>query len=416
MENPKRILILTADVGFGHRSAANAVAAALVEKYSERVVVDIANPMDDERTPAVLRDSQTDYDRLVREMPEVYRLRYELSDAALPSSLLESAVTVMLYGVMQDCVRRYRPDVIVTTHPMYPAPLAAVNAVNRTNIPWFTVITDLGQVHRIWFNPASDLLLVPTRTVRDLALENNVAEEKIVVTGIPVNPALAHEKRSPQEIRAELGWRPDMTTGLIVGSKRVKNLEGVLHILNHAGFPVQYAVAAGGDREFYQQLQVEEWHGIFHLYNYVENMPAMMRASDFIICKAGGLIVTESLAGGLPVMLVDVTPGQEEGNAAYILANGAGDRAATPLAALEILCHWLADGGALLRERAQAARTLGRPESAYTIADYVWAAAERGPLPIPESRQSFLPRLLNLLSNFGLVKHGQAGIGNQSST
>lgn len=413
MEKPKRILILTADVGFGHRSAANAVAAALKERYGERVAVEIANPMDDERTPAVLRDSQTDYDRLVREMPEVYKLRYELSDAALPSSLMESAVTVMLYGVMQDYVHRYQPDVIVTTHPMYPAPLAAVNAVNRTNIPWFTVITDLGQVHRMWFNPASDLVLVPTSKVKELALENNIPEEKVVETGIPVNPKLVNEKRSPQEIRAELGWRPDMITGLIVGSKRVKNLEGVLRVLNHAGFPVQYAVVAGGNTDFYQQLQAEEWHGVFHLYNYVENVPAMMRAADFIICKAGGLIVTEALAGGLPVMLVDVTPGQEEGNAAYILANGAADRASTPLEALEILCHWLANDGALLRERARAARTLGRPESAYTIAEYIWAAAERGPLPIPENRQAILPKLLNLLSTFGLVKHGQAGTGDQ---
>jgi 1,2-diacylglycerol 3-beta-galactosyltransferase len=144
-------------------------------------------------------------------------------------------------------------------------------------------------------------------------------------------------------------------------------------------------------------------------------MPALMKAADFIVCKAGGLIVTESLAGGLPVMLIDVTPGQEEGNADYILTNGAADLARSPLAALEILSHWLADDQALLKERAQAARTLGRPESAYTIADHIWAAAERGPLPIPESRKALVPKLLNLLSNFGLVKTGPAGVGSETT-
>jgi 1,2-diacylglycerol 3-beta-galactosyltransferase len=44
-------------------------------------------------------------------------------------------------------------------------------------------------------------------------------------------------------------------------------------------------------------------------------MPTMMRAADAIICKAGGLTVTESLACGLPLLLTDVIPGQETGNA-----------------------------------------------------------------------------------------------------
>jgi ATP-dependent Lon protease len=39
METKKRILILTADAGFGHRSAANAICEALEEKYPERVSV-----------------------------------------------------------------------------------------------------------------------------------------------------------------------------------------------------------------------------------------------------------------------------------------------------------------------------------------------------------------------------------------
>lgn len=408
MENLKRVLILTADVGFGHRSAANAIAEALQEKYDGRVKVDIANPLDDENTPGILRDSQTDYDRLVREMPEVYKLRYEISDAAVPNTLMESAVTVMLYRTIQDTILRYQPDVIVTTHPMYPAPLAAYNAVNQKNIPFFTVITDLGQVHRMWLNPNADLFLVSTQDVRQYALDSGLPAEKVIVTGIPVNPKLLNEKRPPEEIRRELGWQPDMTTALIVGSRRVKNLEGVLHVLNHSGWPVQYVVVAGGDDEFYDQLKSIEWHGQIHIYNYVSNMPTFIRAADFIICKAGGLIVTESLAGGLPVLLVDVTPGQEEGNAKYILKNGAGDRATSPLKALEILAHWMDHDRQLLNQRAQAARTLGRPEAAYTIADYVWGVAERGPLPIPESSKRLLPRLVDLLSNFGLLKPGTA--------
>ena len=46
-----RILILTADAGFGHRSAANAVAKALKLKYQSAVEVRVENPLDLESAP-----------------------------------------------------------------------------------------------------------------------------------------------------------------------------------------------------------------------------------------------------------------------------------------------------------------------------------------------------------------------------
>ncbi len=66
-----------------------------------------------------------------------------------------------------------------------------------------------------------------------------------------------------------------------------------------------------------------------------------MHAADAIICKAGGLIVTESLACGLPLLLVDILPGQEAGNAEMILQGGAGDIATTTMEVLETLSHWM---------------------------------------------------------------------------
>ena len=55
MENEKKkVLILTADAGYGHRSAAKAVFQALEEKYQEFLEVEIVNPLDDKRTPFFL--------------------------------------------------------------------------------------------------------------------------------------------------------------------------------------------------------------------------------------------------------------------------------------------------------------------------------------------------------------------------
>jgi 1,2-diacylglycerol 3-beta-galactosyltransferase len=401
MSATKRVLILTADMGFGHRSAANAVAAALQRMHGQECVVEIVNPLDDEHTPAILRDSQEDYDKLVRDMPDVYRLRYHFSDSTVPNAIVENALTVMLFKILRDLVLRYKPDVVVSTNNLFLAPVSAVITVMDLGIPAFTVITDLVDLHIAWFHDGADMILLPTREARAQALKNKVAKEKLVVTGIPVHPALAEETRTPAEIRQMMGWQPDLTTVLVVGSKRVNNLEGVLHVLNHSGLPIQMPIIAGGDVDLYQSLLATEWHRPAYLYNFVENMPDFLRAADCIISKAGGMIVTESLACGLPMLLVDVTPGQEKGNAEFVVRNDAGKLGHTPIEALEILCHWLENDRAVLDEVRDNAQRVGRPQSAYTAAELIWSAAQN-PSRVSADRPAMLPKLLEMLSSFGI--------------
>jgi len=401
----KRILILTADAGFGHRSAANAVAAALRDTYGDACAVEIVNPLESKRAPAILRDSQSDYDKMVRQMPDLYKFGYKASDAPVPATVVESALTVMLFDTMYSLVRRRRPEAIVITYPIYQAPLGAVYVVRGRYVPLLTVVTDLATVHRVWFHDSADLCLVPTTKVRDLALKYGLPAQKVHVTGIPVRPELAREDWDPPAIRANMGWRSDLRTVLAVGSKRVGRLPEVLRALNHSGLPLQLVVVAGGDDELYHQLQETEWHVPTHLYNFVTDLPSFMHAADCIICKAGGLIVSEALACGLPLLLIDVLPGQETGNATYVIEGGASERAADGIAALEILHHWLDRDGALLAERARNARRLGCPHAAYDVAERAWAAAERG----PSARTGILGRsnLIDLLTRHGVLGKGK---------
>lgn len=400
--NSKRILILTADVGFGHRSAANALCEALNEKYGSEVQVEISNPLDDPRTPSILHDAQEDYDKLVRESPERYQLQYKISDSTVPVAIYESAVTVMLYAIVRDIILQFNPDVIVTTHPMYPAPVSSVLAAHKLNISLIIAVTDLVEVHKSWLHKYADLWLMPTRQAYQQAVDNDLPPEKIHVTGIPVRTAICHETRSAQEIRLEKGWHPELATVLAVGSKRVKHLDDILHAINHTGFPIQLVIVTGGDKALLKKMQKEEWHLPTHLYGFIEDMPAFLRAADCLISKAGGLIVTESLASGLPLLLVDVTPGQEEGNARYVVENGAGERAHNPLEALEVMAHWLADNRRRLHEVRGHAAALGKPQSAYAAADLVWSAAQPSQAVEAVNRTAVLSWLVDLLAGAGL--------------
>jgi UDP-N-acetylglucosamine:LPS N-acetylglucosamine transferase len=397
----KRILVLTGDAGLGHRSAANAIAAAIQERYSDRCTVEVLNPLEDERVPAVLRDAQEDYDRIVQETPGLYELGYQASDAAVPGALIEGALTVMLYVVMRDLIRDRKPDAIVTTYPTYQAPLGAVKTVEGLDVPLITVVTDLVTVHRIWFSQASNLCVVPTDAARERALGFGLSPDVVEVAGIPVGLGIAQEGRARAALRAELGWQPDLATLLVVGGRRVSHLDDVLRALNHSGLPLQLAVVGGGDEAAYRLYRKIKWHVPAHVYGFVDNMPTLMHAADAIVCKAGGLIVTEALACGLPLLLVDVLPGQEEGNAEYVIQGGAGERVTDPVDALVTVYHWLDRQGALLEQAAQNARRLGRPRAAYEIADRVWEAAERR-AERGEHASSERSGLIELLTRFGI--------------
>jgi len=166
-----------------------------------------------------------------------------------------------------------------------------------------------------------------------------------------------------------------MTWQSITVCLRVENLYNGLRVLNHSGLPIQLVAAAGGDDELYQRFQETEWHVEAHCYNFVAEMPTFMRAADCILGKAGGLTVSEALACSLPLILVDVIPGQETGNANYIVSGNAGALAGEPIEVLETVYHWLEEDRLLYHQQAQNARQLGHPRAAYDVADFAWAAA-----------------------------------------
>ncbi|RPJ29012.1 MAG: glycosyltransferase [Chloroflexi bacterium] len=370
----KRILILTADYGYGHRSAANAIAAALQKTYGKDCSVEIVNPMDDPRAPAVLRDGTNGYDKLVREAPDLYKLGYEVGDTQVISGLVKSGLTVMLFNALREIIHQKQPDVIICTHSSYQDGLSAIFDLEKTHIPVLTVVTDLATVTRLWFHPVVDLCLVPTQTVYDLAIKAGLPPEKVKVVGIPVHPELINGKENQATIRRSLGWREDLFTVLAIGSSRVEHLYDALHVLNHSGFPLQLVVAAGGDEEFYQRCQETEWHVESHIYNFVDQMGTFMRGADCVLGKAGGLTVSEALACGLPLILVDVIPGQETGNANYVVSGNAGMLANDPTEVLEAMAHWL-EKDRLHYQQAENARRLGRPRAAFDIAEQIWTLA-----------------------------------------
>lgn len=370
----KRVLIMTASLGFGHMSAANAISTAMQRNHDD-VEVTVVNPAEHEMTSDLLKEIHDLYDESSKR-EGLYELLYKLSDTGIAAMATNSAVSVMLRDAVYSVIDEYKPDVIVVVHEDYLAPLKSLYEMAGFKIPIVTVITDLTTIHRRWFNQISKVTVVPTEIGAKLASDHGLLRAKIRQIGIPVNPTILDETRTVEEIRQEYGWDLNKKTIVVVGSSRVSNLVENLHGLNHSGLDIQLVLVAGGDEKLYTRFKNTEWHLTTHIYNYVENVPAMMRAGDMVISKAGGLIVSETLALGKPILITDVIEGQETGNANYVLENGAGDKAFNPMDVLETVFHWMQEDGKLLKIRSEKARAVGNPNAAFEIADVVYELIE----------------------------------------
>jgi processive 1,2-diacylglycerol beta-glucosyltransferase len=102
----------------------------------------------------------------------------------------------------------------------------------------------------------------------------------------------------------------------------------------------------------------------------IDYMDDLVAASDLAITKAGGLIVSEILGRGTPLVVVDPIPGQEEWNADYVVSVGAGVQLRraelAPYAVRRILSE-----PSRLAEMRERARGAGRPRAALDIAETV---------------------------------------------
>ena len=383
MNDSRNILVLTNDAGLGHRQAALATVAALEQRYGALCHPVLVNPLDEPGVPAVLHNTQSDFNRVVRLAPALYRLGHGLANTTLPTRLMERMEVLTLMEPIGRVLARTRPDVVVTTHPVFVYLLATYRQREGATWPLVVLVTDLARLQRLWFRREVDLYLVPTAQAAVLAERRGIPAERVHVTGIPVDLRL-NEKQSRAELRAANGWDAGRPAVLAVGSRRVQEFTTFLSALNEADLPIQLVVVTGDDAPLLDEVRAIPWRVPAHLYGYVTELPLWLQAVDAVITKAGGLTLAESLAAGCPSFIMQYTPMHERGNADYVAAHGAGVRVTNPAALVEALRRALADDGRALAQMAACARALGRPRAAYDAAELIWAQAERdAPHPDP---------------------------------
>jgi processive 1,2-diacylglycerol beta-glucosyltransferase len=106
----------------------------------------------------------------------------------------------------------------------------------------------------------------------------------------------------------------------------------------------------------------------FRVLGYSERMPDLLRVATLFVGKPGGLAASECMAAGLPMVIIEPIPGQEERNSHHLLEEGAAVRCSELSTIKYKVDRLLADPARLARMSA-AARAFGRPDAAEVIVE-----------------------------------------------
>ncbi len=323
----KRALFLISDTGGGHRSAANAITAALDEIKEpfafEHRIEDVAA-----HCAFPLTQLGLGYSMALRYAPPVYGALYYATNGRRRYRALVRFCEPLYRERLRDLFLSYNPDVIVSVHPLLNhAALRARADAGMQHVPIVTVITDLGKVHESWLMPDADAVVVPAREVYERALSRGISPNRLRLLGQPIHPRFDDVVGTKKELRKQLGLPEDrLIVMLMAGGEGGGKLLPTTLALAKARLPIHLLVVCGRNEPLREKLE-EMSHSLptpMTVLGFTDKIPEYFRAVDLLVTKAGPGSLAEANAAQLPVVVYDYVPGQERGNVEFVRHNGLG--------------------------------------------------------------------------------------------
>ncbi|MES3025314.1 MAG: glycosyltransferase [Pseudomonadota bacterium] len=366
------ILLLSVSAGTGHTRAAEALLAQAGSASDvEAIHLDVLKFVS-----PLLRLVYADlYPILVKAMPAIWRALYRLTDKAQSGGLghrmrrwAERANSRKLLHEIDQLA----PDLIVCTHFLPAELLSHLLASGAVRCPVWVQVTDF-DLHRMWVHAHMAGYFAPNDEVAFRMRGYGIGADAVHVTGIPIMPAFSVPTQR-EELTRELGLLPEVPTIILMnaGTGFGSVAELARHILG-TWERVQLIVLAGRDQQLLAELHTlaASQAGRLAPIGYTKEIERLMACADMIVTKPGGLITSESLAMGLPMILIAPIPGQEEHNANYLLEQGVALQASDLATLTYRIGYLLAHPGKLADMRLRAL-ALGRPGAAGRVLDTVF--------------------------------------------
>lgn len=323
----KKIIIFYGSYGGGHLSAARSIKEYINLNYPD-FQVDIVDCIE-YINKALNKVTTKAYSDMAKNAHWIWKKVYygaENGAVAKMNDETQKILSLKLNKLLQD----YNPDLIISTHPFSSHMCAILKKKKKINCKIATIITDYAPHSQWLMYPAYvDYFFVAHDGMREDLIKRGIKETQIKVTGIPLsNRFLAHYDK--ENILSEFDLEPNKRTILFfAGGEQGFGKDKVFNMLRSIieNFSNLQVIAISGKNEKMKKQfdeLVEETNSSENvkIIKYTNKIPELMSISDLVITKPGGLTTTESLASGLPIIVINPIPGQEEENAEFLEKKG----------------------------------------------------------------------------------------------
>lgn len=312
----KKILILTDDLPWGHRSIARAIYGALKEKEkSEEVEVKYAE------IKAEIGISNDLYTFMYRFFPKSNKIMTRLSERG-PLRKLVHRLSELNLPRIKKFVSKYKPDLIISCYWYHSHSLQLWRKNEKVNFKLWSVIADPWTITPITVVPGVDLTLVYDEVGEKEARKYGLKEE-VLRSGWWVRGEM-YQNIDRKEARRKLGITDERPVIFIGGgSLGTNSLTRLLPALMTIETKCAFVFNTGTDKilhstieeyiKLLKKLKLGEQIIVKNL-GWIENMAEVLQASDIVFGKAGPNFMFDVVASEKPMVAITHIGGQEDGN------------------------------------------------------------------------------------------------------
>ena len=378
----KKIVLLYADTGGGHRSTAQAVQQALRQLYGATYDLQLVNGTS--FMPYPFNKAEIAYPFFVNRARITYEAFWRATNTYWQTATTRRYIEWKGRDKAQLFLQQHPAHVYVSCHPIVNQVVPSIIKKYAPAAAILSVVSDLVTVHAGFWSPKIDHYCVPTAQARQKAIHNRIAPHTITVTGQPILPNFSARVQQGRAQRV-----PDAANRLSVlvmgGGDGMGRLIETALALAQSALPIRLVVVCGRNTQARQALLRAHIQVPMDVLGFCENIPELMGDADVLVTKAGPGSICEGFVAGLPILLYDAVPGQETGNIDYVVKQGAGAWCPSPQKVLAQLTQWLQSSGILQQVR-RASAALAQPDSALHIAQMISKLAAA---PIPRDSSQF---------------------------
>ncbi|MCI8470594.1 MAG: glycosyltransferase [Clostridia bacterium] len=319
----KNILIFYASYGGGHLNAAKSIYECISNHYENNSIelIDCMKYVN----KTVEKLSTVAYREAAKKAPWVWGKIYSDSQKGPLAHLSSRSNKIMAIKLLR-LLREKNPDLIISTHPFSSQMCSYLKRKGKITAKIATIMTDFAP-HDQWLvgSDFTDYFFVANSKMKDYLISTNIPQNKVFITGIPLSSRFL-EKYDRKEILAKFELEDGKKNILFFGGGefglgKSRTFE-ILDTLIKTAKDMQIIAISGKNEKmktkFDEIVKNNYASNRVKILKFTNQVPELMSISDVVVTKPGGMTTTESLACGLPMIIINPIPGQEEENAEFL--------------------------------------------------------------------------------------------------